>query len=54
VQKERIRFSIESLELINPEALWAAFFINPAIALMEWYQMARFSFHAAPERGDRR
>jgi hypothetical protein len=35
--KERIRFSIESLALINPEALWAVFFINPAIALMEWY-----------------
>jgi len=42
MQKGRIRFSIESLEMINPEALWAAFFINPAIALMEWYQKNPF------------
>ena len=30
-------YFIESLRDLNPTVLWASFFINPAIALMNWY-----------------
>jgi hypothetical protein len=46
----RIKFSIESLELIQPKEMWAAFFINPTIALLEWYKETPFPIDVNCER----
>ncbi len=36
------RFFIESLRDMNPASIWAPFFINPAIALMDFYRLKPF------------
>ena len=36
------RYLIESLSELNPAVLWASFFINPAIALMDDYGLKPF------------
>ncbi len=38
----RPRYFLESLHVLNPTLLWAPFFINPAIALMDSYRLKPF------------
>ena len=46
----RLSFSLESLELIRPEEMWAAFFLNPTIALLESYRKVPFPIDVKCER----
>lgn len=43
------RYAIESLHDMNPSAIWASFFINPAIALMDSYHLKPFPCTVACE-----
>lgn len=43
------RYLVESLRELNPKAIWAAFFIPPAIALMESYRLKPFSWNISHE-----
>jgi len=45
-----IKLSFEFLESVSPDELWARFFINPAIALMEWYKKFPFPMDIECER----
>lgn len=36
------RYFVESLREYNPDVIWASFFINPAIALMDFYSLKPF------------
>lgn len=45
----RIQFLLESLDSINRETIWARFFINPTIALMESYNRIPFPFDISCE-----
>lgn len=42
-------FFIESLREYNPAVLWASFFINPAIALLDYYHLKPFPCRVAYE-----
>ncbi|HEV2802779.1 MAG TPA: hypothetical protein VGW12_20070 [Pyrinomonadaceae bacterium] len=46
----RFRFSIESIEKINAKKLYAHWFINPTIALLESYKQVPFPFEVKCER----
>jgi hypothetical protein len=43
------RYFLESLRDVNPASIWASFFINPAIALMDSYRLKPFPCSAACE-----
>jgi hypothetical protein len=43
------RYFIENLRDMNPASIWAPFFINPAIALMDSYRLKPFPCTVACE-----
>ncbi|MEP7341164.1 MAG: hypothetical protein ABI977_25765 [Acidobacteriota bacterium] len=43
------RYFIESLREYNPAVIWASFFINPAVALMDSYRLKPFPCAVAYE-----
>lgn len=43
------RYFIESLREYNPAVIWASFFINPAIALLDFYRLKPFPCAVAYE-----
>ncbi len=50
MSKDKPRYFIESLREYNPGVIWASFFINPAIALLDAYQRKPFPCAIACER----
>ena len=49
MKRSPIHLKIESLKHINPKELWASFFVNPTIALMESYKLSPFPFEVTCE-----
>ncbi len=47
--KQTARYFIESLQELNPAAIWASFFIPPAIALMATYGLKPFPWLVSHE-----